>query len=466
MNTAPVSSSPGESLTFGFLGDAHGALAQELRSVAELVPLTTGEDASTDAVVLDSTASAGDLSGLLDSGKTVVFTQMSAAQTEALRALLGASPAGSFDGLAVTRRQAAPGYHCCLIPSGKPTAAAISNEFGASAASVPASPGTVPSFADRIAVAIQASREGAEASLTTAGVGQGLIPPPGATFGQTGFSATPTNWGVQNTGDKTAGNSTQNATTTANFAFYVYYVDGENVAPYYIVIFKQTGTFSPGNMIANNNNSKGFFQITGEVKSAVTQTSGAAFPGGVSIVWHSPSASGSNSSVPVYIQEFSMILEADDGQGGTTPTAFTPQEQAGIYLQDWGCQDNINGINPDWLFHQVTLFDPTVNTFNTFSDWWSSVYNSNNVDAPPALSTSALTYETLNVWTFDASLINTSGPNGRGLAVEFSGSWSQGLAFLDNPSGSTNGHHVLTDAGLGWGWAWYVDLGAVAVKTP
>jgi hypothetical protein len=465
----------------GFIGDPAGPLAQQLKADIDLLPLA-GAPASlatgVDAVIIDgqaggAQAAAGDaatLRAVLEAGKTMALAQPSAAQLQALSGLTGAVPNGGIEAVVYTRLPGGSGparYDCVIVPIMQSSGQIISVPGGVAQ---PVPPGQTPPLGARLEQAIRQSRAalngGSDSPAADEGDGQELVAPPGAIYGTSGFSSSLITWPVQVTFDRNAGSNTQTATGQAYNNFYVYYVNGEGGAPYYIVILRQTGSFSPGAMLANSTDSRGFFQVGVEVTAAVNQTSGQPFSSGVTVLWHSPSAFGSSAQVPVYIQGVTMTLMADSN-GGSAPTTFTPVEQANIYLLDWGCQDKISGNSPDWNFHQVSVWDPTQDLVSNWSQWRSSVYGSgNSVDAMPPLSESAFTFETLTIWRFDGSLINASGANGRGLPVAFSGAWVQSVAFIDNSNGSNNNAENLGGLGNSTGWGWSIDLGYTALQTP
>jgi hypothetical protein len=460
----------------GIVGDANGALAQELGATAQVVPFT-GDLAGLDSVVLDGASSAGaapDTSAMmqtiLDAGTTLALAHPTEQQLEMLQGVVGAAPTGAIDGGAFTRvpatgaRQAGrPKYSSAVVRSIQPPQELFS-PWGGAAGELSVS--GMPSLAARLQEAITRSRS---ALTDTAGLaaddasGTGLIAPAGATFGVSTAAVVPQTWPWKAPWDPSTNGQTQLATLSGSQSFYVYYVDGENVAPYYIVILRQVGVSNPGTpILVNNQNARGFIQISCDVTATVNQQSGQPFPQGVSLLWHSPTNGVGNPNLPVYVQGVTMTLMAGNEAGSRVPTAFAPSETSYVSLQNWGCQDNTSILTTSANYHQIGGFDPTVDLIANYHQWEQSVYtdpykSDNTVIPMPAQSAASLTFETLGVWRFDASLISSSGSNNRGLPVNFSGTWSQTLCYV-----------YL--AGLGeytnpLSWSWNIDLGSIATQT-
>jgi hypothetical protein len=430
-----------------------------------------------DGVVLDGQSAtpgplkdARALKTLLDSGKLVAIANPSAQHLQALRSLTGAGPQEPVALIGFTKVADPAGraaYRSVIVPVGKPLMIQGVSERGPlAAAPAPHSEPRVCALGPALVSALGARAPGNLGST-------GLVPPSGATWGYSTFTC-PYSWTIGgpsingNADDGTAGSYTQTLNGSFTNEFYVYYVDGENpVPPYYYVFMRQTGSFSPltpgsSGPLANVDNSKGWFQTELQLQSAANNAQGQPFPNGVSPAAHAPVADSPSAGVDV-----EMILIVNIGEG-TGPQTWSAQETPTVSLEGWTVDDLTAGIAPRWRYHQRDMWDPTQYLFSNFGDWWDNVYNNDVVVAPPALSMSALNYETVMAWRFDNSLLTSP----RSLWVQFSGSWgtSDGnsplVAFLHNPAGcrgaeGSTHHHLFSVVG-GWGWTWTIDLGQVA----
>jgi hypothetical protein len=468
----------------GVVEGTTGALASALKPHVELQPYH-GSLAGLDGVVLDGqSATPGPLNDqqalktILDSGKLLAVSNPSAQHLQSLRTLTGAGPQQPVALIAFTKVPGPggrPAYRSVLVPFAQPPITKGMSEHGPVAVKQAAQSETGVAPLDPALVSALAS----PAARTRLGMpgSTALNAPPGATAGYSTFTF-PVSWQIGapsisgKADDSTAGNGTQTLNGSFTNEFYVYYVDGEKpTSPYYYVILRQTGTFSPltpgsSDSLANNVNSRGWFQTEFQIHAAANNSQGQPFANGVSLQGHSPSPAADKADVGLQV----TMTQIANTQDGTGPVQWTAEDGANIAFPDWAVDDLSSGINTGWRFHQSKVWDPTQNHFSDFGQWYEDVYSGNYdyVDQMPALSTSTLSYEALTAWRFDASLLTPP----RSLMVHFSGSWGTGdknsplVAFLHNMSGCTGAegsthHHLFAVVG-GWGWEWNIDLGQVA----
>jgi hypothetical protein len=266
----------------------------------------------------------------------------------------------------------------------------------------------------------------------------GLIPPGiGALWGKTEQSQAFTGAAVGWTDDNVIGSLTQTPSGTAANEFYCYWVNGTAQDVYYIVIQRQTLSFSPGSIIAKQPTSVGFFQYAFSVTNTVLDGSGNPLPAGsASLLSHSPSAfSPSPGTNPQVALSVPMVLLIDQG-GSYSPTDFTATDTESVTLADWGIADNTANLTNSLLFHQVTTWDPTTAGPADWQRWYLNAYDvekdaTDNVLLPPATSYNSLELSVLLAWQFNVTGTPTAPPS---LPLQFQTTVKQSLAAIHNPT--------------------------------
>ncbi|HEU4387000.1 MAG TPA: hypothetical protein VFV34_04340 [Blastocatellia bacterium] len=450
----------------GFIGDVNGAAGSALSADLDLQSFSTDSLDSVTGVLVDGnsgqTSDGGSVQKILDSGKPLVITNANQAMLDMIDRIAGTKLNKSAS-IIVCAKDLERSIYTALELSGEVEAGA--QEPAAAAAVQASNAGTARVDFGR-AIAAAFSRPVAAPKLAAAfDDSPGLIPPVGATWGRsTVMPIYPLRWQWSWSDDVSAGDRLQSFNSPANIVFYVYYVDGDEggTPPYYIVIMKKTGSFSAGSLLANNQNSVGFFQYAANIDATVTNFSNQPFGPAVTFIKHSPNTF-SNNSVPVELQvEMPLVVRKNTHR-------FTATEQTATSIPQWALEDMSTASGPAWYFHQVDTWDPSRNPPWDFGDiWWQTVYTDDkdhsHVFAMPTQSISTFSYTTVAAWRFDGSLI----PNpkkSRSLLVKFSGNWWQKVAFLHSPDGCQTGHHHLHYGAGHWWWSWYMDLGRVAVPT-
>lgn len=267
-----------------------------------------------------------------------------------------------------------------------------------------------------------------------------LVPPQGAVFGSVTESLGSFSQNVGWTDDATIGNQTQAANGNANGQYYVYWVNGVK-NPYYVVIQRIVGSFSPGNMIAKGPNSYGFFQAVVSLSSALAAGSNAT----ASMVAHSPGtfvSSQGSADAPVNL-DVPMILLLPSG-GGWAPQSFDAVEQTAIPLTDWGILDQTQSstLTLQSSFHQVTGWDPLAHLPSDWPNWYTFIYDNNdNSMSPASFSTGTLQFEAIVAWMLVPSSKSESHhhqdkpPAPPSMPITITTSFSQYLAAWHNIAG-------------------------------
>lgn len=478
-------------ITIGLVGDMNGAIAGSLKDHIQLAPFS-GSLQALSGVLWDGQSASGSsadqqaFQSVLESGKTLALANPTAQQLASVREITGCGPSEPVALITYTRSKSGPSpYRCSMMPSGKVTSQAIASDTGAG-------PVLSSSAAAQLGPAITQTVQSQGSIMAVPGDSSGLVAPIGAIYGYSSFQSSPLNWGAtgpfinNHPDDITAQSKTQIAAINTLTEFFVYYVNGQappngNTPPFYIVILRQTGSFTCGlSQSAQNENSRGWFQYENLLTpNNVANAQQQPFSSGVTLLGHAP-VSFAGPQVPVALRVPMTVIAKT--QSGTGPVQFTATVNDATLLPDWAVADTSSGISTSWNYHEVTAWDPTQKPPNEFHNWWKTMYPSNDkvVELPQLSCAPAnLNFEAVTAWSFASSLITPpNSPTSRSLVVSFTGSWDQHLAFLHNIDGCHGAddpmypsmwqifrHHHLFWKSNSWQWTWTIDLGKVAVQT-
>ncbi len=302
-----------------------------------------------------------------------------------------------------------------------------------------------------------------------------LVPPLGATWGQTMSSTSYTTSTMSWSDDIAMGSATQTGSANLQNQFYVYWVDGVST-PYFIVVLRQTIGFSPGTLLAKQQGSYGFFQYLTRVRNTVADGSGNPFASGIStLLDYSPKAFSPSpqQNPPVSINEPMVLLTVQSGR--KVPTQFNASDTETISLPDWGIADGRQGLVQELVFHQVTGWDPTAKPPSTWPTFYLDLFDgSDNVTAPPAASLGSLALNVLSAWSF---AVPNPGAEPPSFPVQFKTTLGQSLAALHNPSACNTvitgsgafpviagAHHILDAENAYTPYVTALDLGNVVAQ--
>lgn len=262
--------------------------------------------------------------------------------------------------------------------------------------------------------------------------GNQLVPPLGATWGQTMSSTSYTTSAMAWSDDSAMGSGPQTGSATLQNQFYVYWVDGAPT-PYYVVVLRQTIGFAPGTLLARQQGSYGFFQYLTRVTNTVADGSGTPFASGVAaLLDYSPKTftPSPQQNPPVSINEPMVLLTAQNGR--KVPTQFNASDTETISLPDWGIANATQGLSQELVFHQVTGWDPTAKPPSAWPTFYLDLFDgSDNVTPPPSASMGSLALNVLSAWSF---AVPNPGAEPPPFAVQFSTTLGQSLAALHNPT--------------------------------
>ncbi|MDQ3898831.1 MAG: hypothetical protein M3326_16585, partial [Actinomycetota bacterium] len=376
------------------------------------------------------------------------------------RMLTGQAPGGSVELVTFQKAPQTKGYRCTLVPKGTASGEVVGDTGEVTALDMSVGDATGPALAGA-----------ATTPMPGAGTGTaGLTPPLAAMAGYSSYTS-PVSWTAGppymngKPDDKTVGTTSQPNSSTFLTEFFVYWVNGVQSSPYYVVILRQSGPMSLGSMVANVENSRGYFQYElGISPNTVVQSNSQPVTSGIQLAAYSPNAS-SGPEVPVSIS-VPMTLNADT-QNGTGPVQFTAQVDDSLDYTGWAIRDLTSGGQTSWQAYQSATWNPVQDPVSDFSNWYKTVYDGHGkVIAPPNLSQGAVPFELLTAWQFTPPLFTApaSAPFNPppSCVLTFGCGWSQTVALLHNPDGCNSGHHHIFNGGFGWGGAWTMDLGSVA----
>jgi len=463
----------GAKVNLAFWGDLSGSLARQLGGEVSLNPFNGTLTASDAGILVDGTqASAPDekaLRAIFEAGKMVAISRPSAASLNILTGITGQAPAPGVPLVTYRRSTGRAGYRVNIVPEAK----IRSKVFGRSP-ETPSAQGSDSTAAGspNISAALVRAATVSAAAISAGPSSPGLIPPLASTAGYSSFIYDPA-FNTGTTDDSSAGGSSQYVDSSALTEFYVYWVNG-GYAPYYVVIVRQTGTWSVGGVIVNNANSLGWFQGSfGVWANLPTNSSQQPITQGLQSQGYSPVTTNTTNTNAVNVGlVVPMTLIADQPGGGTGSVQFNATVNDAISYPSWNVLNNSSANTNSWWSYQNSPWNILQYAPNDFHDWWSNtslIYDSNGNMVPQAdASLGSINYESVSAWAFSPPLFTapaqspfTPPPS---VVIWFSGGWDQDLYLAHNPSGCNNGHHHLFSYAQSWGWNWYMDLGAVAAQ--
>jgi hypothetical protein len=391
-----------------------------------------------DALLVDGSVTAIDaerVKSSLDAAKPVVILQPTDAQLAMLGELTGGRLVGKLGAVAVARDPSGF-YRAATSPIGE--VKAVDNvEGGELIAPSPSAPSVAQLLSS---VAPPTPLLGAS--------DVGLLPPEGATFGQATYVVPVSlNIGQVPPGVYNYGSKIQALQTSIIYNFYVYWVDGQGT-PYYLVLMRQDLNMGVGQIVANEEHARGWWQYL-----AWTSVASVGSGSRVSLLGTSPSA-GDNTSgvnVEVYLKQ--------NVPGGTGSQKFTVAHGVQLSLPGWTVENvtQLPTALPAWHFHQTTPWDPStqpLTTWNYFYKGTTSKPAAEQLKPLPAISTSQLVTSVYAWWKVE-------GPRGARFSATFD--TRQDFIFLVTPPGANTGQYGL------WGICAYpiaygvnLDLGTLA----
>lgn len=451
--------------SFGTLGTLSSSLLDEIGKSAHI------ESGTSASALLADGSSALDLTTIkqaLGEDKSVTVASPSEAVAKELGTIVGGTP---FGAALVTLSKGPKGYKVAVVPKGT-LALSSTTEKGSNGAPVKATLGIGANLA-----AVPAEAPSQHATRLMQGQPGGLTPPTGSYAGYSSFSSNPI-WNINppqingQNDDKTDTSGIQTVSDNFLTEFFVYWVNGTgnngSGTPYYIVILKQTGTMSAGNVQASGGHSLGWFQESFQItpNNVCDWNTNKPFDPSVATV-KSQGYSPSSGAGPVQVSLAVPMTLWANVQGGMGPSQFTATVNDQLALSQWAVLDQTSGINTAWEFYQNSVWNPISNPFSNFGSWYQSVYSGDDVVSMTNAATGSIQFEAVSAWRFDSPSFQNLGdaPAPASLGVAFSGAWNQTLSFLHSPAGCQGidgTHHHLFSVGGGWGWGWGIDLGAVA----
>lgn len=455
--------------TLGFLGDLSGAVAGKVANDVELAPFSGTLAPGQQGLLVDgNTASDLDekaVGQLLSSGNLLAISYPNAKHTASLMALTGQAPPPGIPLVTFKKVNGKRGYHCTYVPQGKMTTTVLPAD-------------SQPSQVTSSDVDIPLGAHLSSALLSTAAVGSilppNLVPPSGTMAGYSSFSS-PCQWnpGYPNINgsydDNTAQQNTQPINNQFLTEFFVYWVNGGNI-PYYNVILRQTGPLSIGSVLANSQNSRGWFQLYFQILPNTLTINGNPIASGVDLAGYSPQSGENNPQFPIAIEVDMSLIGQTEGGTGTVPYSASIDDT--VDYSEWGINDQTSGTSTAWEAYQTTGWNPIQYPPADANTWWSSVYTNGNVVPMADQSFGSIDFEMLTCWRFNAPLFtapDTSPFNPPpSLLVGFNGGWHHSPGFLHNHPGchgAAGGEHFhIWGNDCVWNWDWTIDLGNIAAQ--
>jgi hypothetical protein len=305
-----------------------------------------------------------------------------------------------------------------------------------------------------------------------------LVPPQGAVFGSETLALGPFSQSLGWTDDRAIASQTQTANGSGVSEYYVYWVNGVT-NPYYVIIQRITGSFSPGTTLATGPASYGFFQTGVTISNVLASPNASA-----SLLGYSPGTfvSGSGGSEAPVTLSVPMILSLPSS-GGWAPQQFMAQEQAGIPLPDWAILDQSQPgkLSQQTCFHQLNPWDPTAHPPEQWPYWYSYIYDGNdNTAAPATFSTGSLRFEVIVAWMLtpnNPDAMESAPPTPPSLPITLSTTFSQDVAAWHNMAGClstfkgsgplpniSGAHHIHAVHGAFPPSMWAVDLQTIVKR--
>ena len=447
--------------TFGFLGNPSGPLAKQVSGHVNLVSFSGSLASGQHGLLIDGTTASkldqSSLASVLKSDGLLALTDPTAEHAKLLRSITGQGPTGNVAMVSYKKASNRAGYNCVLVPYGQATSTVASD-------STPVQKGPVAMPAAPLGqILVDAALETTELGIAP----PGLVPPQGSLAGYSSFQS-PCQWdpGYPNINgnydDNTAEQNTQPINNQFLTEFFVYWVNGGNI-PYYVAIVRQTGPMSIGSVLANNQDSRGWFNLYFQILPNSVNVNGTDMPSGVQLAAYTPQA-GLNTQLPVAMQ-IPMTVNAKT-QNGTGPVPFIATLDSLLDYANWGILDQTSGAKSAWQAYQTSGWNPVQYPPGDANTWWSNVYSNGNVVAMPDQSFGSIAFEMATCWGFDNSLFTAPGsppftppPS---MWVTFSGGWHQSPGFLHNHPGchgAAGGQHFhIWGNDCTWTWSWDIDL--------
>lgn len=451
----------------GFLGDINGSLAQQVQGPVSLVASSAQAVEGQDCLLIDGTTAPGldpdTLSNILANGGLLAICNPTAEHVTMLGRLTGQTPAVGVPMVSFKKTSASPvRYKCTTVTPSQITRRMRSDSDTPQQTTASYVPDLGPILA--------------AAALDTAALGMapsGLVPPPPQPDSYTFFGyqskVTSGSWNLGypewNNGpwdDNTAKGTSQVISGQFLTEFFVYWANGVNSNPYYVVIQRQSGPVSLGNVLANNQDSRGFFTLAWKAGSTGVLINGATNPAGVAMGLYAPQSASNDPQLPVSLNvAIPMYGPTQNGSGNVT---FNAMVNDTLDYPQWAIQDQTSAGNAAWEGYQTLGWNPIQNPT------WEDLYTNGNVVTMSDQSFGAVDFETFTSWTFDTSLFTI--PSGESfspppaLQVTFNFSYEQDVAFLHNHpgcSGNYSGKHFhIWEYDNVWSDSITFDLGATA----
>jgi hypothetical protein len=459
----------GQLPALGFLGDPSGALAGQLSDHVTLKPFSGSLEDEQQGLLIDGETTADldkdTLQQVLTSGRLIAISSPTCGHTQSLVAITGQAPPPGVPLITYKKCADKPGFHCVLVPAGK-----------TSISRLPADGQPAEACSTQVEPQIGTHLVNALSDSTPLGLAPpGLVPPQGSMCGYSSFQS-PIPWdpGYPNISgtwdDNTAQQNTQPIGNQFLTEFFVYWVNGGN-APYYIVILRQTGPMSIGSPHVNDQNSRGWFQLSYQLSPNTLQSNGNPITSGAQLVAYSPSTASNNAQLPVTMQ-IPMNLNANTDEGpGSVPFIATVQNT--LDYSNWGIIDQSSGAATAWQGYQASGWNPIQYPPDDANTWWGVLYSDDgDCVAMTDQSFGSIDFEMVTCWQFAPPLFtapSTSPFNPPpSLWIGFSGGWTQTLGFFHGHPGcrgtaaGVHDHIWSTDNNDYWGWT--IDLGGVAAQ--
>lgn len=304
----------------------------------------------------------------------------------------------------------------------------------------------------------------AAAASSGVGTSSSMYPPAGAPFGICVIS-TPVTFDLQ---WDLLGKS-QKASARINGTFYVYHENGEGLDDYFVV-YMEDGSLTPGTMLSNDGQGRGFYQVLFTNSAAPTHPDdGSPLIDGVSWSSSSPATVNQNESkqdmtVDSFSEQLSLSLSVQAGKqgsiggsvGGSVDQTVQIWNSTNITISDWGINETTQAASnvASWTWHQQEVWDPLAQRPQDFKSWYQQAYDDNAVIALPNLSTNTLQYHATAAWRFDKSLIDSNGS----LEVRFAGDQSYLFAAMSMPGFGNSQYHTLCWSQPSASWEYTLDL--------
>jgi hypothetical protein len=441
------------------IGDGDGPLVEALRADAGVVERDDTTDEPRGLIFTGSALpDAATIAGTLDSGAFVALVAPTGDALWALQTAIGITAPADSPALAV--RKVDGGFRILMIGDGEVAGTTGTRE------SPPAKPSPSQQEPD-----YQANARALVAGPATVGADPSWIPPPGATWG---FASEQFKSTLSMPGDSIAGGAgkTQQFAEGGSVDYYVYYVDGEPVEPYYYVVQRLTHQVNPGTLFGNTEAVRAWTIAWMRFTNPQPPTVGgaAAFGPDLTLVSVSPAGVQSESTTSEFSQQMGLEVVIPDGRG---PQAFTASETIQMPIAGWTATDvsTLGTGQTGTVVCQTSPWTFGITYPPTYPTWWeywddpaavrSEVAgHTDAVRGLPTTSASPLEYNAHIVWKFGAPLI---GPAGN-CEVQFADERRYIGSLVTNRGGSSNGTDTSTSLGNCLTGGLSMDLGEVVYQ--